>query len=419
MKLDDWQKDVLETEGNLCLRSGRQVGKSTIIALKAAEYALQNPKKLIMVIAYVERQAGLIFSKILQNIHTINKKQICKKSKKPTKHIIRLENGSTIHCYAAGETGWGIMGFTIDLLIADEAAFINEEVWNSITPALAVTKGHIWLLSTPKLKEGYYYNCFTDPTFKSFHQSSENCPRIDKEFLEQKKKEFTKAQYAQMYLGEFVDDFKRVFSDEWIKKVCTLPPETPSLISGGETYLGVDIAGMGEDESVFSSLKKDKTVIQISQKITTKTKTTDTENMIIDLNIMYNYRKIGIDDAGLGTGVFDHLLEHDTLKHKIVGLNNARMFIDKENKTKKLYKEAMYYNLLGMGEREEIKFFNNDATKASLRSIQIEENGKISGRYSHIAESLIRAAWLAKAKPLNLWIKSLNYDKRDVFGAFE
>ena len=361
-----------------------------------------------MVIAYVERQASLIFAKILNNLHNIDQKQILLKSKKPTKHIINLKNGSTIHCYAAGETGWGIMGFTIDLLIADEAAFINEEVWNSITPALAVTKGHIWLLSTPKLKEGFYYNCFTNPNFTPFHQSSEDCPRIPPEFLEEKKRQFTTAQYAQMYLGNFVDDFKQVFSEAWIKQVCTLPPETPSLISGGETYLGVDIAGMGEDESVFSGVQRvEDNVFQVSQKITTKTRTTETEDQIIKLDRAYNYEKVGIDDGGLGVGVFDHLLEHDDLKFKIVGLNNARRIIDKDDKTSKLYKEAMYYNLLAMGERGEIKLFNDDATKRSLRCIQVEENGSISGRYSHVVESVIRAAWLAKAKPLNFKVYSI------------
>ena len=415
MKLDKWQEEVMKVKGNLCLRSGRQVGKSTIIARKAAEYALNNPNKLIMVIAYVERQASLIFGKVLNNIHNIDKKQISKYPKQPTKHIINLENGSTIHCYAAGETGWGIMGFTIDLLIADEAAFINEEVWNSITPALAVTRGHIWLLSTPQRKEGYYYKCFTDPTFQSFHQSSEDCPRIPEDFLLQKKKEFSKAQYAQMYLGEFVDDFSRLFSKEWIKNVCTLPcPDIssggfqPPSSQGGDKYLGVDIAGMGDDESTFEGVfRACNNVIQFYHETTEKTHTTDTENRIIDLNQMYDFEKIGIDDGGIGIGVLDHLLEHDTLKFKIIGLNNAKMFISRDKKTKKLYKEAMYYNMLAMGERGELKLFNSDDVKSSLRSIQIEENGKISGRYSHIAEGLIRAAWLAKQKAFNMKIYSI------------
>ena len=133
----------------------------------------------------VER-AGLLFAKILNNLTHLAKNEICKGKKKPTKHLINLKNGSTIHSLPAGDTGYGIMGFTIDLLIADEAAWIPEEVWNSIIPALAITRGEIWLLSTPFIKSGYYYDCFNNPAFTSFHTSSEDCPRKDEAFLKMK-----------------------------------------------------------------------------------------------------------------------------------------------------------------------------------------------------------------------------------------
>ena len=184
MNLDHWQQEVMETKGNICLRSGRQVGKSTVIGKKAAEYSLDNPNKLVMVISKTERQAGLLFAKILHNIHDIDPKQIRKGKDRPTKTKITLKNKTIIYCLPAGDTGFGIMGFTIDLLIADEAAFIPEEVWNSIIPALAITRGDIWLLSTPFVKEGYYFQCFSDPAFTAFHTSSEDCPRKDKEFLQ-------------------------------------------------------------------------------------------------------------------------------------------------------------------------------------------------------------------------------------------
>ena len=64
IKLDSWQEEVLKTKGNMCLRSGRQVGKSTVIGVKAAQYALKNKNKLIMIISKTERQAGLLFSKV-------------------------------------------------------------------------------------------------------------------------------------------------------------------------------------------------------------------------------------------------------------------------------------------------------------------------------------------------------------------
>ena len=65
IKLDEWQTKILETSGNIALRSGRQCGKSTIISIKAGEFAMKNPKKTILVIAAVERQAYLLFEKVL------------------------------------------------------------------------------------------------------------------------------------------------------------------------------------------------------------------------------------------------------------------------------------------------------------------------------------------------------------------
>ncbi|KKL76686.1 hypothetical protein LCGC14_2042380, partial [marine sediment metagenome] len=398
------------------LCSGRQVGKSTIIGIKAAQYALKNKNKTVMVIAFVEKQALLIFSKILNKIYREYPKAILMGENKPTKHTIFLKNGTEIYCYAAGETGYGIMGYTIDLLIADEAAFINEEVWNSVIPTLAATQGDVWLLSTPKLMEGFYYDCFEDPTYSKFHESSEDCPHITKEFLEDKKRRFTKAQYAQMYLGEFVDNFNRIYSDEWIKKVFTLPvpDSTPggaplsSPITGGDLYLGVDIAGMGDAESAFEGVaRQGNNVNQIHHEVTTKTHTMETENKIIDLNARIDWTMNGIDDGGMGTPILDHLLENDNLKNKIIGLNNAKRVVDSDERTKMLYKEAMYYNMLAMGERGELHLYDCDEIKASLRCIMIEENGKIGGVYDHIANALMRACWLAKAKPLNFKVYSI------------
>ena len=411
IKYYTWQDQVLATEGNLILRSGRQVGKSEVISEKCKDYALKNKNKTVMVIAFVERQALLIFSKILSKIYREDPKMILAGENKPTKHKICLKNGTEIYCFAAGETGYGIMGYTIDLLIADEAAFINEEVWNSVIPTLAATKGSVWLLSTPKLKEGFYYDCFEDEDYTNFHESSEDCPHIDPKFLEKMKKRFTKGQYAQMYLGEFVEGAQGLFTKEWIEKVCTLP-HNPQDISrklvGEGLYLGVDIAGMGDDESTFEGVKRSgNKVFQFHHEITTKTTTIDTENKILDLNVMFDFEKIGLDDGGIGIGVLDHLLDNDATKQKIIGLNNAKIVIDNEKRTKKLYKEAMYYNMLGMGERGELQLFDNDEVKASLRSIIVEEDGKISGLYSHIVEGLIRACGLAKQKALNMKVYSI------------
>lgn len=407
MKLDPWQKEVLATKGNICIRTGRQVGKSTVVSVKAAEYAAKNKNKTILVIASVERQASLLFEKIMDVLFTKYKSYIKTGKDKPTKHKVHLTNGSVIHCLPTGLSGHGIRGYTVDLLIADEAAFIPEDVWTAVTPMLAVTKGTIILLSTPFGRGGYFYRCFQDKRFTPFHVSSEECPRADEAFLESERERMTKLQYAQEYLGEFIDELRQFFPNDVIKKCMVLERGLTSP-SFGHNYLGVDVARMGEDDSVFVSLvERQGKLIQVGQEVTSKTLLTDTTSRIKHLDKVHNYRKIYIDDGGMGVGVFDPLLEDPQTKRKVVAINNATRGIDRTGKRKTLLKEDLYSNLLHLMETDKIKLYNYDETLRSLRSVQAEYvNGKLKifGNYTHIAEALIRAAWCMKDKTLNIWI---------------
>jgi hypothetical protein len=413
MELDPWQKTILESDTDIVVRSGRQVGKSTIIAKKAADYALKNSEKTILIIASVERQAYLLFEKVLNEIWEHNYKSICKGKDRPTKHKIQLTNGSTIYCLPTGMSGYGIRGYTVDLLIADEAAFIPEAVWTAVTPMLSVTGGKKILISTPFGKGGYFYDCFNDDNYTKFHISSEDCERIPKEFLERERKRMTKLQFAQEYLGEFVDELRQYFPTELIQKICIL--QTAPTISGN-TFLGVDVARQGGDESVLVSLdRKDKSLNQIDLEVSANSYLTDTARLIKKLDSNRNFKKIYIDDGGMGVGVFDYLLEEEQVKRKIVAINNASRSLDvKETpQRKRLMKEDLYSNLLGLMERGEIQLYDNEELKQSLKSVQYEysEDGtiKIFGNYTHITEAIIRAAWCVKDKSLNIWI---DFNKR-------
>ena len=89
-----------------------------------------------------------------------------------------------------------------------------------------------------------------------------------------------------------------------------------------------------------------------------------------------------------------------------MAINNARRSIDRADRKKKLMKEDLYNNLLRLMERGEITLLDDADSILSLRSIQFEYGDKgqmkIWGSYSHIVEGLIRAAWLAKNKSLNI-----------------
>ena len=412
LKLDKWQEEVLATEGNICLRSGRQVGKSTIISIKAGEYATHNKNKVVLVVAAVERQAYHLFEMILHYLDTNYKTYICKGKKRPTKSKIQLNNGTIIYCLPTGMSGLGIRGYTVDLLIADEAAFIPEEVWTAVTPMLSTTfkrGGSIILLSTPFGRGGYYYECFKDPSFTNFHVSSEDCERHSKEFLEREKNRMTKVQYAQEYLGEFVDELMQFFPTEIIKKSMILTDI--DLNKKGDNFLGVDVARMGGDETVLFSLKRlnKEYLEEIDLDISQNTMLPETVRRIKNSDKQYNYKRIYIDDGGLGVGVFDPLLEDDQTKRKVEAINNSsRSLTNDGTRKKKILKEDLYTNLLKIMEEGKIKIKENPDTFLSLKSIQYEYTDdkrlKIFGKYSHITEALVRAAWCLKNKTLNIYI---------------
>lgn len=413
MKLDKWQEEVINTTGNICLRSGRQVGKSTIIGLKAAQFALSHRKKLIMVISKTERQAGLLFAKILANLVNLDEKRIITKGRKrPTKHIINLTNGSTIHCLPCGDTGFGIMGFTIDLLIADEAAWIPEEVWNSIIPALAITKGNIWLLSTPFLKRGYYYECFNDPAFTAFHTSSEDCPRKDQVFLDRQKEVLTKTQYAQMYKGQFVDELLQFFPDGLIEQICKL--KRPDYIrQTSNHWIGCDVARMDKDEFTYEIIKeiREDMYHQVESIVTRSVALTTSARRIVALDAKYDFKTINIDSGGMGIAICDMLREEDQTKRKVVEINNASRIYNVAEGKKRLIKEDLYNNLKKMMEQGQLYLLDDKEIKESLKGVQAEHD-KDSGRMkiwsanhntSHIVEGLVRAAYGTKEKSLNIW----------------
>ncbi len=418
MELDQWQKEVLECKTNLCLCSGRQVGKSTVIAMKAGEEAVKTPNQSIMIIASVERQALLLFEKVLSYIYDNYKSYIKTGKDRPTKHELKLKNGSIIRSLPTGDSGYGIRGFTINSLYADEAHFINEDVWQAVTPMLSTTGGRINLLSTPFGATGYFYDRFYDKKFKAIHVNAEEVAQSRPEpqrtwMLEHQKDErdrMTKLQYQQEYLGLFVGGIQRFLPEELIDEVLKIEKHKPE----GDKFQGIDIARMGGDETVLVSLDRIKRerLIQFDIEIPEPQKLTDTIRLIIHKDKEINHKRIFMDDAGLGAGVYDTLYEDPQTRRKIEGLNNASREIERtmnKGKTKirkkTLLGEDMAINLKVLMENGKIQLIDDPRIRQSLRSMQCDYSDgklKIYGNYSHIFEALKRGAYCMKDKTLNI-----------------
>jgi hypothetical protein len=289
------------------------------------------------------------------------------------------------------------------------------------------------MCSTPFGKQGYFYECYLNKSgrFKVIHTNSwdvVNTRQISEvwtekkraeaiRFLEDEKNDMSELQFAQEYLGLFQDDLQQFFPDDLIRKCCILK-RRQMIQEGRITFLGVDIARMGNDRSSFEILDKhsDKRIEQIESITTKKTFTTETYDKILYLDKLYNFKKIGIDaGAGsLGVGLLDNLLRESSIKKKIEALNNRARDLDRDGKKKTtLLKEDMYLIMRWLMERGVLFLLDDDEVMQDLKNVQYEyittAGKKVTMRIfanpsADIVEGITRACYLANQKSLNLSI---------------
>ena len=425
LTLDDWQKEyIAEVSKDCWLLTGRQVGKTTAMAIKCVELALHFPGDY-MVCAFTEDQGANIFQKCLIYLQMRYPEKIMTTAKhKPSAHHIWLKNGGHIFLKALGLTGIGARGSTLKRIFIDEAQSCLRYVFVALLPSLSVAKGKIDMAGTPAGKQGYFYECSDEPelgekimpNLRRWKITAEMCPRHTQKELDKAKKMMTEREYAQEYLAQFLDDIQRVYPDELIQQVCVREKETG--IATGRYYLGVDIARLGEDLTSFQVIRKihaDKFEHAYSE-IARKKLTTWTENRILELDALFKFKKIAIDagSGSLGVGIYDHLINEPKIVEKVVAINNREITsrINEKKSKFKIMKEDLTNNLLFGLLKNKLTLLKDEEVAASLASVQWENivsvgkltKTRIFGKYTHTEEALKRAFWEASHDTsLSLW----------------
>lgn len=424
--LDKWQEEIIADESKyILLCKGRQIGGTSVYAEKAAR-RMVNRKTSILVGSITEEQAKLVIVMVKNILERDHKGMIAKGHQKPTLDRIRLKNGSEIRSRPVGMMGDAFRGFTADVNWFNEASKWPEIAFVAIMPTLLTTGGDMWIDSTPFGKQGFFYNAFTNKSglWKVYYHSSEeviyNRPISASwteaqragaiAFLEDQKKQLSALQYGQEYMGLFLEDLMQVFPDSLLQEVMVLAPRG-ELFKDRQHFLGQDIAGMGADDStwiIVDGTEREK-VEMVEYFVKQKLRTPERVAFTLELDAKYHFKQIGIDDGGLGSGDFDYLLS-SPVRRKVISLNNARRDLDRDGeRKKKLLKEEMYNNLLAMMENKHILLLRDTRLYNSLRSIQYEltdKGARYFGNDTHITEGLIRAAWLARNKSLNIYLES-------------
>jgi hypothetical protein len=133
---DPWQEDLLRsTSERVLLNCCRQSGKSTMTGVIALHRALYHPGSLILCLAPALRQSQELFGKVLGFYRDLGRPVTSAAERKLS---LELENGSRIVTLPGTEKT--IRGFSgTSLLVLDEAARIEDELYFAVRPMLAVS----------------------------------------------------------------------------------------------------------------------------------------------------------------------------------------------------------------------------------------------------------------------------------------
>ena len=165
MKLRDYQEKIVKVicakipeKNNRIIMMGRQTGKTTIATLYILWYALFHKSKNIAVLANKAAQAEEILLRI-KNAYTELPLWLQQGLIKWNNGEISMENKTKIFCGASSSSS--VRGKSIDLLLVDEFAFIDDNMatkfMQSVFPTQAAKKdAMMMLISTPKGMNHFY-----------------------------------------------------------------------------------------------------------------------------------------------------------------------------------------------------------------------------------------------------------------------
>lgn len=319
-KLYPWQSEVFLgvknhwTDSIHVVKSRRQCGKSILAELIAMYYCIQNKNFRCYIIEPKFHQA----EKVLTEVWKMCKGQPFFYRKQDIKHQILFKNGSEIRVFSAHQGSDALQGYTCELLIIDEAAYLDPDIIDAIFPYVNATKGPIIMFSTPQTKSGYFYNYFTmgmGPELNNVYSydwvNYDVSELLSPSKLELYRKSVDPLKFKTYYLGEFLNNESDFFGDfsQCVK-------DKPSICMEPVVF-GIDWAGAtGGDYTAISIIGLSGQLYDIKYFNDKDPKQTLAE--ILRLVAQYKPKKVTVETNSIGNIYFGLL--RDELKMRNVPL---------------------------------------------------------------------------------------------------
>lgn len=385
----EYQKEVLDCqEDRIAFVSGRQVGKSRTASWMALHHALTHSDSTVLITAPTQRQSSELFTQIKKEMDADSVPEDMWGTDRETRTVMEFTNGSRILCLPTGNEGNNIRGYTADMVIVDEAAFIDDAVYYRILlPMLATTKGTLACLSTPYGAKGFLYDAFHDELEEDFYTKQVPTymnPKVDEDYIANQQSQLSSMDFKQEILGKFVEAADSFLEAETIDG-CIDNDEVPSK-AGDRCFLGVDLARHGEDSSVYISIDGKGNVFNIEQDEDKGLH--EAIGHVKTLHENFRYDRIYVDETALGGGVVD-VLKNDLRSYTVKGVT----FTNKK-------KQSLYQTLKAKLEGREVNLPENSELRKQLLDLEYEytPSGKLKihhgdGGHDDYADSLALAVW--------------------------
>lgn len=239
---------------------GRRWGKTETALNFIVEWALTHPNSKILYCTWKGDQRETVikdFTDLFGSspfVRSINLQH--------SKVIFNVTNTELYFRISNNGAAAGLRGKKFHLIILDEFAFYNKDVFEEIIqPTLATQKNFKCIFLSTTRGRGTFYKLYQygldpmRPNWASYTAESYQNPYIDKEWLDDVRTQISEKQFAQEYLGHFIDDTGSIFENIDLLKRNTLyiPQRTPY-------WAGIDL-GFKKDWCVLNIVDENNNVV--------------------------------------------------------------------------------------------------------------------------------------------------------------
>ncbi len=217
---ESWQSRLMRTTARrVVVPCARQVGKTETVSYKTLHTALHHAKRDVLIISPTQRQSDEFLLRVAGIYRGMSE---APRLKRDNQSEMGLANGSRV-VSLPGSAGT-VRGYAnIKLLVIDEAAYVEDEVFASVLPMVG-SDGQIIALSTPWGQRGWFWGLVDEAPRNGWEKhrvTVHDSAQYDAARIAEVRAAVGSFVFASDYLAEFTDTSEQMFGTEDVRRAFT------------------------------------------------------------------------------------------------------------------------------------------------------------------------------------------------------